>query len=81
MVRSEVTVWLGQAADVMEDMGVVSVPDAGLMVLKPSVPAGRSALATPFTNNAEPAVTATTTAPAVSRVNNLFLCTMRLTLT
>ncbi|HEV7452460.1 MAG TPA: hypothetical protein VGO16_13955 [Pseudonocardiaceae bacterium] len=57
-------------------MGVLSVPSAGSMVLKPSVPGGGMALATPFTSNADPAVTATTTAPDTNRVNNLFLYTM-----
>jgi hypothetical protein len=40
------------------------------------------ALATPLlTSNADPAVTATTAAPDTNRVNNLLLCTIRLTLT
>jgi hypothetical protein len=81
MVRSAASDGLGQGPEVMEDIRAVSVPVAGLMVSKPSVPAGGSALATPFASNADPAVTAATTAPDISRVNNLFLCTLQLTLT
>jgi len=56
-------------------MEETSLPSAGLMVSEPNVPGGGSAAATPFTNNADPAVTAATTAPDNSRVTNCFLYT------
>jgi hypothetical protein len=75
-------VWLtacdptGQGPEVTDCMGVVSVPDAGVIVRVPSEPVGTLAPATPFASNTDPAVTAATTAPDTSRVNIFFLCTM-----
>jgi hypothetical protein len=77
IVRSAASESGVQPAEVMEDMGVVSAPWDGLMVSEPSVPAGGAALATPFISNAVPAVTVVTTAPDSSRINNLFLCTIK----
>ncbi len=57
-------------------MSARSSPDAGLVVRKPSEPGGTVALATPFTSSADPAATAATTAPDISRINSFFLCTM-----
>ena len=80
--RSALVDVVGQPADVVEDIGLRLVPGSGATVLKPNVPAGGLALATPLlTSNADPAVTATTAAPDTNRVNNLLLCTIRLTLT
>jgi hypothetical protein len=52
-------------------------PVAGVMVREPNVPGGTSALAAPFTSSADPAVTAATTVPDISRIN-IFFCTMSL---
>jgi hypothetical protein len=60
----------------MDCMGVVSVPDAGVIVRVPSEPVGTLAPATPFASNTDPAMTAATTAPDTSRVNIFFLRTM-----
>ena len=81
MFRSAARDSLGQGPEVAENMGVSSVPVAGLIVLKPRVPGGGTAPATPVTSNTDPAVTAATTVPAANRVNNLLLCTIQLTLT
>jgi hypothetical protein len=75
-------VWLtacdptGQGPEVTDCMGVVSVPDAGVIVRVPSEPVGTLAPATPFASNTDPAMTAATTAPDTSRVNIFFLRTM-----
>jgi hypothetical protein len=66
----------GQGPEVVELMSSRSVPDAGWVVREPSDPVGTVASATPLTSTADPAVTAATTAPDTSRVNNLFLCTI-----
>ena len=76
MVKSAAFDSLGQGPEVVEDMGVSSLPAVGLMVLKPSEPGGGTAPATPFTSNTDPAATTATTAPDISRVNKFFLCTM-----
>lgn len=76
MCRSAAFDSLVQGAEVMADIGTMSVPSTGVMVRKPRLPAGGSALATPLTSNADPAATATTAVPETSHVNNLFLCTM-----
>jgi hypothetical protein len=75
-------VWLtacdptGQGPELTDCMGVVSVPDVGVIVRVPSEPGGTLAPATPFASNTDPAVTAATTAPDTRRVNIFFLCTM-----
>jgi hypothetical protein len=72
---STAPVWLGQPAEVVELMAVVSVPDPGETVREPREPCGTAALATPFIRNAEAVVTAATVAPDTSRITNLFLFT------
>jgi len=75
-------VWLtacvpvGQGAEGVPLMGVVSAPVAGLRVSVPSEPVGTVAPATSLTSNSDPAVTAATTTPEPSRVNNFLLCTI-----
>jgi hypothetical protein len=55
-------------------MAVRLVPSGWSRVMKPSVPGGGAALASPLlTSNADPAVTATTTTPDTARVNEVLL--------
>ena len=66
---------VGHGLSVLPLMGDVSVPVAGRTVSVPVVPGGTVALAAPLASNADPAVTAATATPDMSRINIFLFCT------